>query len=90
MSAVNVGPISITNEADRSDFQFYSGGVFSGTCGKQLDHGVLLTGYGTDSGTDYWIVKNSWCASWGDNGYIKLVRGKDQCCLADAASYPTV
>jgi C1A family cysteine protease len=90
MSAVNVGPVSIAIEADQSGFQFYSGGVFSGTCGKQLDHGVLLTGYGTDSGTDYWSVKNSWGASWGDNGYIKLVRGKDQCGLADAASYPTV
>jgi C1A family cysteine protease len=90
MSAVQKGPVSIAIEADQSGFQFYSGGVFSGTCGKQLDHGVLLTGYGTDSGKDYWMVKNSWGASWGANGYIMLVRGKDQCGLADAASYPTV
>jgi len=90
MSAVNKGPVSIAIEADQSGFQFYSGGVFSGSCGKQLDHGVLLVGYGTDSGKDYWRVKNSWGASWGDSGYINLVRGQDQCGLADAASYPTV
>jgi len=90
MSAVNIGPVSVAIEADQSGFQFYSGGVFSGSCGKQLDHGVLLVGYGTDSGKDYWRIKNSWGASWGDSGYINFVRGQDQCGLADSASYPTV
>merc|ERR1719424_1872320 len=80
MSAVNKGPVSIAIEADQSGFQF-----FSGSCGKQLDHGVLLVGYGSDSGKDYWRVKNSWGASWGDSGYINLVRGQDQCGLADSA-----
>jgi len=90
MSAVNVGPVAIAIEADQSGFQFYSGGVFTGSCGKNLDHGVLLVGYGSEDSTDYWLVKNSWGESWGDAGYIKLVKGQDQCGLADAASYPTV
>jgi len=90
MDAVNLNPVSIAIEADQSGFQFYSGGVFSGNCGHQLDHGVLLVGYGTDAGKDYWKVKNSWGQSWGESGYIRLVRGKNQCGLADAASYPTV
>jgi len=90
MSAIQKGPVSIAIEADQRGFQFYSSGVFTGQCGKQLDHGVLLVGYGTENGDDYWLVKNSWGASWGVEGYIKLVRGKDQCGLADSASYPTV
>jgi len=89
MSAVNQQPVSIAIEADQSGFQHYKSGVFTGPCGKSLDHGVLLVGYGTDSGTDYWRVKNSWGASWGDNGYIRIKRGSDLCGLADAASYPT-
>merc|ERR1711920_1171848 len=93
MSAVSQQPVSIAIEADKSVFQLYKAGVLQGICGASLDHGVLLVGYGTEDGKDYWKVKNSWGASWGDHGYIKLLRGKGgsgECGLLKQASYPVV
>merc|ERR1711904_458086 len=90
-AVANTGPVSVAIEADQSGFQLYSGGVLTGSCGTNLDHGVLAVGYGSESGTDYWKVKNSWGASWGDNGYVLIQRGVNKCGIADGPpSYPTV
>jgi C1A family cysteine protease len=75
------GPLSIAVNAN--PFQFYSGGVLEvdeESCDPQaLDHGVTLVGYGSEDGKDYWIIKNSWGAGWGEEGYIRLVRGVGAC-----------
>jgi C1A family cysteine protease len=88
--AVAQQPVSVAIEADQDGFQFYSSGVFDGTCGENLDHGVIIVGYGTENNQDYWLVRNSWGESWGDNGYIKLIRGKNQCGISLQPSYPVV
>merc|ERR1712072_915722 len=93
-AVANTGPVSVAIEADQSSFQMYSGGVLTGNCGKNLDHGVLAVGYGTDGGTDYWKVKNSWGASWGEKGYVRIERGNSQkgglCGILMAPSYPVL
>jgi len=91
VAAVNKGPVSVAIEADKSIFQSYSSGVISGAaCGKKLDHGVLVVGYGTTSGKSYWKVKNSWGKTWGMEGYVLLEKDVDECGIADGPpSYPT-
>lgn len=88
-AAIAKGPVSVAIEADQSGFQHYSTGIFSGECGTKLDHGVLAVGYTQD----YWIVKNSWGETWGDQGYVMLSRtvgtpAGNQCGIMEQPSYP--
>jgi cathepsin L len=87
-SAIDLNPVSIAIEADQSSFQHYTGGVLSSGCGTNLDHGVLAVGYNTAE--NYWLVKNSWGASWGVNGYIQLSQTGNVCGILNQPVYPTV
>merc|ERR1712151_798003 len=99
-AAVARQPISVAIEADQAVFQHYTGGVLTAdACGQTLDHGVLAVGYGVNkpmigSAQKYWKVKNSWGSSWGEQGYIRIARGKTEgygeCGIREMASYPTV
>lgn len=95
-AAVAKQPVSVAIEADTRYFQSYSGGVLtSASCGTNLDHGVLVVGYGKENGIDYWLVKNSWSSSWGENGYVKIARtdstnNSGVCGIAMMASFPSI
>ncbi|XP_062091143.1 pro-cathepsin H-like [Humulus lupulus] len=88
-----VRPVSVAFEVV-SGFRFYKKGVFtSDTCGNtpmDVNHAVLAVGYGVEDGVPYWLIKNSWGASWGDNGYFKMELGKNMCGVSTCASYPVV
>ncbi|KAJ4754136.1 Cysteine protease [Rhynchospora pubera] len=91
--AVANQPVSIRIDASGSAFQFYSGGIFSGPCERNLNHAVNAVGYGICGGNKYWIVKNSWGTSWGESGYIRMKKdicnNAGLCGLAIQPSYPT-
>jgi KDEL-tailed cysteine endopeptidase len=95
-AAVAKQPVAVAIEADTKYFQSYSGGVLtSSSCGTSLDHGVLAVGYGEENGQKYWLVKNSWGTSWGEQGYVKIGRSESTndagiCGIAMDPSFPTV
>lgn len=89
-AVANVGPISVSVDATSSYFQFYSRGILSNiSCNNDANHALTVVGYGFDNGQDYWLLKNSWGTKWGEAGYLRLARNKDNLCgVASNAGYP--
>ncbi len=75
LSALNEQPVSVSIDASTRDFYLYSSGLFTASCGINLNHAVNLVGYGSSDDGDYYILRNSWGTSWGDEGYMYLPRG---------------
>ena len=79
----------LTGVAAAGAFSQYRGGIFSGcSSSAQPDHAVVVVGYGSENGVDYWLVKNSWGTGWGEHGYIKMSRNRNNNCgIATMAVY---
>ncbi|XP_054458258.1 procathepsin L [Anoplopoma fimbria] len=90
-AVATIGPITVAMDADHASFLFYSSGIYDEPqCNpNNLSHAVLLVGYGSEGGQDYWIIKNSWGSSWGEGGYMRMVRnGRNTCGIVSYALYP--
>ena len=109
MTALTVNPTNIALEADTASFQLFKSGIYDDYIGCNsnskggaspdakpvIDHAVVLVGYGSDSGKDYYILRNSWSTSWGDSGYMRIARGSQygkygMCGLLTEPMYPIV
>jgi cathepsin L len=93
LEAVNKQPVSVALRASSSVFQLYKSGIISSTsCGTTIDHAVVVIGYGTEGGKDYWLLKNSWGTSWGEQGFFRISRstasGPGICGMLQLSSYP--
>ena len=92
MNAVAKQPVSVGMSAFCGSFMLYKGGIVNKSCGSILNHAVLIVGYGTTNGTDFWIVKNSWGVNWGEQGYFRILRSQGNGIggINQLASYPNI
>ena len=93
LALIRSGPFAV--QVDARSLAYYAGGVFvpnDDDCDGSLNHGALLVGFGVDdeSGLTYWLVKNSWGDTWGEEGYLRLVRGRGACGITDLVVHSVV
>lgn len=89
----NAGPIAVSFQVINGFSRYVSGVYTADNCGTttlDVNHAVLLTGYGSENGVEFWNIKNSWGANWGAQGYFKMVKGKNMCAIAQCNSYPLI
>ncbi|PNI22818.1 CTSS isoform 3, partial [Pan troglodytes] len=91
-AVANKGPVSVGVDALHPSFFLYRSGVYyEPSCTQNVNHGVLVVGYGDLNGKEYWLVKNSWGHNFGEEGYIRMARNKgNHCGIASFPSYPEI
>ncbi|KAF1439468.1 Cathepsin S, partial [Pygoscelis papua] len=91
-AVANVGPISVSIDASQPTFFLYKAGIYHDpSCSQKVNHAVLVIGYGSSDGEDYWLVKNSWGAHFGEQGYIRMARNRgNHCGIASYGAYPQI
>jgi hypothetical protein len=96
MDAVAKQPVTVGIEVESTGgLRLYQGGVFSGDCTSEVNHAVVVVGWGSEDGQDYWLIQNSWGLNWGEAGYFRLARGpgpdgRGECGILVMPSYPVV
>ncbi|KAF7257286.1 hypothetical protein EG68_05423 [Paragonimus skrjabini miyazakii] len=76
---LNRGPVEVIFDV-YEDFMNYNGGIYHHVAGGSLGrHAVRLLGWGVENGTSYWLLANSWNDEWGEKGFFRMLRGKDEC-----------
>ena len=72
-NALSSQVLSIAVSAGNNHWYYYNSGILNTQhCGSSIDHAVAMVGWGSQDGTDYWIIRNSWGDSWGEGGYIRV------------------
>ena len=93
-AALLEGVLAVVIEADQMCFQYYTSGIFdNANCYKgALDHATNVVGFGSENGVEYWIMRNSWNTTWGDEGYmyVKIEDGAGICGIQEEPEYPKV
>ena len=93
-AAIEIGPVNVAVAAGNDVFRNYSSGVVTEAdgCPTRVDHAIVAVGYGTEDGVGYYIVRNSWNTTWGDQGYIKIAQstGKGVCGINQDVYYPII
>ncbi|XP_029431341.1 ervatamin-B-like [Rhinatrema bivittatum] len=86
MSVAFDGPVTVAI-GSHEEFQLFDGkGIYDGECTEKVNHAIVIVGYGTEEGTDYWIIRNSWGESWADGGYAKVPRNVNKCLIGEEAA----
>lgn len=84
------GVVAISISAGNTPFMAYWGGILDDDSCLYVDHAVATVGYGSEDGVDFWIVRNSWGTTWGEQGYCRMIRNKNNKCFVASSAFVAI